>query len=500
MAGNPPSLNIWPDETDAYNAPGKAALAAYPEFLSMPDRVRLEAIRQRRLLFNGKHEQFYLTERRTQFSYRQVRTEDGRIRTLYLPCNLLRLVSLKAADLLLGEAPLLDSDSPFHGEAIAALADRCNLHQVLYQAALDASAEAECFLEAVLYDNQVYIQQVDADEVFPVGPILPDGQHGAYVRRQLDRAPGSPEDNPIWLLLETTYRPGSIERALWQLDDRKRKSRQLALDNWPSFAGLTANSQQLTASQPTGIAWNTMVWVPNLMIHRRAVSDYDGGVVGLQDALNAKNSQLAVVLLKHAQPKLLLPEAQANDGSTARPTDELFFLRAGDPDPKYLTWDAQLDAASKDRKFAVDQILVQTETSPVLLGMKEGAAPDAYRKVRLEAFNSITKAGRRAVYWTQGIRTVLMVASMLEQTLPGVRYTLGEISVELRDGIPVDAVDRATEIATLRSAGAMSVARAVREVVADPAAADDELAELEREQRAATPSVLFGEPGAEPEL
>lgn len=494
MAGNSrdASLAIWPDELDGYN---RAALAAYPAFLSMPERVRLERIRQARMLFDGQHQRFYLDERRTQFAYRQVRTLDGAIRTLYLPCNVLRLVSMKAADLLMGEPPLVASTSARHTDAMDALADRCNLHQVLYEAAVTASAESESFLEAVIYDGEVYIQQVDADEVFPVGRLLPDGQHAAYVRRQLENV--GVADKPLWLMLETTYRPGAIERHVWQLADDGKKLKEVALDQWPAFRPHNGDkaAPQVSAVQSTGIDWNTMVWLPNLMLRRQACSDYDGGVVGLQDALNAKNSQLAVVLLKHSQPKLLLPEAQGVAGETARHSDEVFFSRAGDPEPKYLTWDAQLDAAMKDRTFALNQILVQTETSPVLLGLKEGAAPDAYRKVRLEAFNSLTKAARRAVYWTQGVRTILMVASMLEQTLPGVRYDLGDISVQLRDGIPADALDRATELATLRTSGLLSVRRGLEQLIGDPAGVEHEEAELAQERSAATPSVLFGEPG-----
>jgi hypothetical protein len=494
---------IWPDE-DSTGGLNRAALNAYPPFLPMAERVRLERIRHARALFDGRHESYFLGERRTRFSFRQVRTEGGNIRTLYLTFNILRLVSIKAADLLMGEPPLIDSTSDYHGGALEDMADRTGLHQVLYQAAADASAESEAFLEAVIYDNEVYIQQVDADEVFPQGLVMPDGQHAAYLRRQVDTVPGSSQERPIWLLLETTYRPGSIERHCWQLDDNKKKIGEVALGQWPAFTPAKGDkaAKPIPGVQPTGIPWNTMVWVPNLILRKRAVSDYDGGVVSLQDTFNAKCSQLAVVLLKHAQPKLLLPEELGtSDGASggARASDEVFYTREGDTEPKYVTWDAQLEAAQKDRSFALNQMLVQTETSPVLLGLKEGAAPDAYRKVRLEAFNSLTKAARRSVYWTQGVRTILMAASMLEQTIPGNNtYKLGDISIELRDGIPVDAVDRATELATLRDAGLKSVRKGLEELLGDPAAVDEEQAELERERANATPSVLFGEPQPTP--
>ena len=127
--------------------------------------------------------------------------------------------------------------------------------------------------------------------------------------------------------------------------------------------------------------------------------------------------------------------------------------------PKYITWNAELAHAMADRAFVLNQLLVRTETSPVLLGLKEGAAPDAYKKVRLESFNSLTKAARKAAFWKAGIRRAVSVAQDLENTLPGVRYDRRPIAVELRDGIPADDRDQAERLATLRGAGLISVER-----------------------------------------
>ena len=48
--------------------------------------------------------------------------------------------------------------------------------------------EGECFLEACAHRGQVYLRQVPADEIFPVGHVQPDGQYGAYVRRKVRNA------------------------------------------------------------------------------------------------------------------------------------------------------------------------------------------------------------------------------------------------------------------------------------------------------------------------
>ena len=114
----------------------------------------------------------------------------------------------------------------------------------------------------------------------------------------------------------------------------------------------------------------------------------------------------------------------------------------------------------------------------MLLGLKEGAAPDAYKKVRLESFNSLTKAARKAAYWRAGIRRAVAVAQDLENTLPGARYERNPIGVQLRDGIPSDDTEQAQRLALLRSHGLISVERALEEQLQDPAAVQKELGRL----------------------
>src|SRR4051812_48389530 len=178
-----------------------------PAFLSAEDRARLERIRQARMLLDGRHREYFLDEGRTQFDFPQVKA-GGRLLPLYLTYNVLGLISLKGTDLLFGEAPLVRAASGSQQSAIDALAERCDLQRLLYSCALDASAEGECFLEACAHRGEVYLRQVPADEIFPVGSVQPEGQYGAYVRRRVRNA--GTDDAPVILLLEVTYLPGRI--------------------------------------------------------------------------------------------------------------------------------------------------------------------------------------------------------------------------------------------------------------------------------------------------
>lgn len=476
------NIKIWPDESNAFNS----ISASLPAYLSPAERVRLEKIRQARKLFDGAHREFFLDGGRTQFFYRRVKGNNNAIAPLYITLNLLRLISMKSSDLLFGETPLINSDNEEQQIELDAIAERSGLHQVCYQAALDASSETDAYLEATVYDGETYIQQIPGDEIWPVGPLMPDGQYREYVRRAVDTV--SIAGREAQILLETRYRAGQIERHLYEVNADGNKGRELDLTLWPANGSYEPTTN-------TGIAWNTVIWIPNLLVRRKAVCDYDGGLLGLQDVVNAKNSQLAYVILRHTQPKLIVDE-QLMDDDGKLPDVEVYTKREGQSASDtagYLTWDAQLDAAQKDRAFAVNQLLVQAECSPVLLGMKEGSAPDAYRKVRLEAFNSITKAARKAVYWTEGIRTAAITALMLNGTLPGKRYEESQISVQLRDGIPADETDEATRLATLKTADIVDDQYCLEQLLDDPTEVEAVMARKAAKAAAMTPTVLLGE-------
>jgi hypothetical protein len=484
---------VWVHTTlDAFNLPRPGG--GYLSFLTPEQQARLERLRQARMLYDGRHREYFLDEGRTQFDFPPVRMAGGRVGPLYLTYNVLGLIALKNADLLFGEAPLLTAGDDAQQEALSRLVHRSALPRLFYAAALDGGYEGESFLEACAYQGQVYLRSVPADEIFPVGPLMPDGQYAAYVRYRVKNV-GS-DQRPIYLLLEVTYLAGRIERRCYQLDEEGRR-REVALSAWFDVQSSmldvrcspvegtehrTSNTEHRTSNQQavthTGVARNTITRVPNGLVRGRPVSDFDGAIE-LQDALNAKNSQMGRVLLKHSDPRMAFPEELFDDEGGIKTDHDVVAFADPERVPQYITWDAELQHAMQDRAFILNQLLVRTETSPVLLGLKEGAAPDAYKKVRLESFNSLAKAQRKSAYWRDGVRRAVEVAQDLENAIPtGPRYPRGPVGVQLRDGIPADELETAQRLSILRAAGLISVERAVAEQLREPVAAREELARL----------------------
>ncbi|MDB5297939.1 MAG: hypothetical protein JWO31_3922, partial [Phycisphaerales bacterium] len=209
----------------AFNAP---RAGGYGAFLDADQQARLERLRQARLLFDGRHREYFLDESRTQFDFPRVRAGD-RVVQMYLTCNVLGLIALKGADLLFGQEPLLAADSLAQQHALSRLIERSSLHSLLYGCAVDAAYEGECFLEACVRDGEVYLCQAPADEVFPLGEVGPDGQFDAYARYRVRNA-GTGEA-PVHLLLELLYLPGRIERRCYQLEADGGR-REVRLEAW----------------------------------------------------------------------------------------------------------------------------------------------------------------------------------------------------------------------------------------------------------------------------
>lgn len=457
------------------------------DYLSDDQNCRAERMRIARMLWKGQHRCAFLEEGRSQFHFPPSKV-NGQTRIPYITLNVLRLVTTTVTDLLLGEEPLLRVEEETGQKLIDDLAQRCDLHRVFYDAAKEASWSAEATVEISRYDGEVYVSNIAPGELYPVGTPNADGQYSAYKR--FATAPSA--DGKKNLLLETTYLAGSITRACFELDGSKKKS-NVELSQWPTKR---ADGGDLLPQEATGIDWNTIVWMANELDEGRPTSDYDG-LIELQDELNAKQTQIARVIEKHADPKAIVPSSMVDPNTgTINWRDGLMFTSDMAQKPEYLVWNAELAHAIADRDFTLNALCIAAELSPVLLGIKSGATPDAARKLRLEATKSLARRDRKAAFVKPFLRTALETAMKMDRAGRLVLVAAGKPSVELADGLPTDEIDQSTAIANYRAAGVMSVAAGVEARVRDPIAAAKEIERLAEEKSRtaaeATPSILLG--------
>lgn len=476
--------DIWQHEDGLFQAVADRKLS----WMTAPEQARAERLRQAKLIWTGRHFQYFVTENRSAFSYPALKANQP---PFYVPFNLLGLCTKKTADLLFGESPRVHVKDQRVQESINQIMARSSMAAMLIGAAKAASWAGEAYLEITRVAGQVYVAHIEPDTIWPLGMRGPDRQYSAFVRYATQTIRKSPQAPAITLLLETRYTPGLITRRLYKLAQGDlvdlHRIDELGLEHWP---WRDANENPLPASESTGLSRCSIIAVPN---EEGAMSDYDG-LLEHQDTVNAKNTQIARVLAKHADPKLAAPASSADDKGNLPAAAEVHFFRSKEEIPQYITWNAELSAAIEDRRFAVNALCMTAEMSQVLLGLKEGAAPDAARKLRLEATNSLAKAQRKAVYWQSGIAQAMALALEADGFGPAANL-LPNIGVEMRDGLPDDELDRAQVVATLRSAGVMSRRRGLRQQWLDEPSVEDELTELNEEIQQATPSMLLDEPG-----
>lgn len=482
---------IWQnDAAESYNKTSDAV----PAYLPADDRCRWERLRAARMLYRGHHRQYFLVENHTQFRY-PIEEVNGKYCQRFVTLPLCKLVSNTTADLMFGSRPKIDAPTPGQSKRVEELARRSMLHARLHEAAVQMSWAGGAFLECVVWREQVWIVTVNAQEVFPQGPLMPDGQYGRYVLYATESVGAG--DMQTTLLLKTIYEPGVIRRELSLLGTTGEVIAQnLPMDRWPVFKAMGANAP--APEQRTGIAGNTLIYLPNVVGDCHHTSDYDG-LIELQDMTNAKYAQPARVIEQHADPKLAAPESAAREDGTLAASANVFWYRTKEEIPNYITWDAKLEPAFEDRRECLMAFCAAAEMSPVLLGIRQGATPDAARKLRLEAAKDLAKTNRKALVVQPAIALAIETALRLDQSTALRRsYPVNPVGVEMRDGLPIDELDRAQVIATLRPGQNASLESAVEMRVEDPDAAATEVARIKAEEKASMPTVLSplgGEPG-----
>jgi hypothetical protein len=460
----------------------RQALASSLGYLSTAENRRVDRLRDLRMLFDGLHREFFITRGRTQFYFPAVRRNDGALVAMYVPMNLLTLVSMKMADLLVGEPPALRVDDEAEQVAVEAMAERSHLHRVLHDACVDLSWAGEAALEVIGVDGATYIANAPVDEIFPQGYARPDGQYDRY-HLYATRNVGT-EQSPIWLMLQTVYEPGVIRRECWQLTSQFGTAlSRVALAEWSKLGP----AMQLAEEERTGLDRPSIIWLCSGR-PGEPVSDYTQ-LIPMQDSLSAKNSQLNRVHAKHADPKIFFVTAQAGPDGGISASDDAIFGDSKEAKPEYIDFNSQSQSAMADRDFAVQAFCLMAEIPPSLLGIKSDATAESARKMRLSAANALAKAARRAAAIRPAIRLALQLARQMEGGPAGL-----DVSVEMRDGLPNDDQERADVIATLRAAGAISIEGALELRGLDKAAIDKELARIADDAKASMPTALVGEP------
>jgi hypothetical protein len=390
---------------------------------------RLQRYRDNRKLWQGRHAEVFSEALR-----RIDRWTPGGLCGYPVVPNFHRLVTLKTADLLMGEPPLTACASPAQNEALQALLDATGWQNLLYQAAIDLSRYGEAVL--LLQPSE--------------GGAREDGNGGA---------PGSsrPTTSTVrWVL-------GQPERWFPVCDGRGQT--------------VTAQVYAWREKSPNGDVLSAHIYRRNSVEIRRFALSYGrlGGELGretvplsLGDGLSpivvlqgvrgsetvfgtddylpidSLTSELMVVmgnvaniLDKHAAPSMSGPSSALESdgrGGWTLPAGQ-YFIRddAQDAEVKYITWDGHLESSFAYIQTLLQQIYTISELGEVLLGCSGHTGVTTYRGLKLRMTSALCKVRRLATQITEPLREAV-AALASANGLEGLRPS--DLRVTWFDGLP----------------------------------------------------------------
>ena len=441
-----------------------------PSYYTAEERLRLARIQAGRDLFAGRWRKFLIAEGRTAHVFKALRNANGREAPLLVTVNVLGLAAKKTADLLFLDPVEVTAPEGYdvQQEAIDRINRDSRIDGALYSAALTATYEAEAWLQVYRWRGKTIIAVEDADKCFPIGTRNPDGTYDRIEKRWVVET-GKGKDLRRWLRKEI-HTAGLIENELIRIDARGNLSEKAPLAEYYAAVGEEVPLDRVA----TGVDKLLILRVSNFEIGGELMSDFEG-VDELVDQFTASVSQLAGVLAKHADPKMTMDEeigqaltqavdpadalAAMDSTASAGPrisagSLDVIYTKEGLAKPEYLTWDPKLESALAAIDNWLEWMMAVIEMSPGLLGLRKGGtSADSWRKLRLEAANTLAKVARKKLHWDAAIRDAFRIAHEVENASPGMRYDFDDVDVQWHDGLPLDDQELTEDLAAQRLAG-----------------------------------------------
>lgn len=419
---------------------------------------RLEDYARYRLLFMGKHADVYA--RIQAWLEKEV---DKTI--IYIVCNFAGIISKICADLLFGEQTRIvvgEEDSP-EQQAVGSIVSTNRLHTRCYEMALSNSWRGDTVYKARFgkpqswKEEQAIIESVPANIFFPHlnGDNVQEmtGATLAWVKKDGDRE----------YLRKEIHEPGIIRNELWLLDGHKIKY-QVPLDTLDEYA-------DLPEEQETGYPGLLVEHVPNWRLDDMfwGISDYVD-LESLFDELNNRVSKISRILDKHSDPKLIVPPGLMRyDEKLRRWYIEKEDLQVVEVDqeqvgdlPKYLVWDAHLEAAFKQIDKLLELLMMMSEVSPAAFGLDKAGVAESGRALKFRLIRTLAKINRKKLYFDQGLKNILYAAQVLDVTHGRGGYEPKVPRIEWADGLPADPLEQAEIEASRLTAGNTSLESSIR--------------------------------------
>lgn len=339
--------------------------------------------------------------------------------------NYQRLVSLKKADLVCGEEPEITGVDSVYSDQLTALRREIDFDGKLYATVIDLSR----------YGDAVWRKYKNVK-----------GKGDFTVWKPQNWFPIVSNDGTFTIqahVLGWIYNIGTAQKPDYRLGiqihpmtGKKYTHRVYTMDTMGKTIGDLIEDKEVL----TGFEDCAVVSLASLRTSG-TVYGYDDymPIDSLLMEIMTRIAQIASILDKHASPAMTGPVTMLSQdpvtGERYLKKDQFFAVSAGEEQPKYLTWDGQLDAAFRELEMLFKQLYVITEMGDSILGATDGSG----QAISGSAMRSKMAAPLITVRRLTNVLTHPVIKLLHDVTTIG-RDTIPEdqISLEWNDGLPSD--------------------------------------------------------------
>ena len=403
-----------------------------------PEADRLARYALNRAVFEGEHADVY----REQF--RRIERVIGNFDEVVsypVVVNFQKLMCIKFADLLLGEAPKITAAGK--EDAVSRVIDHSNLFGKAYEVAIDVSRYGTGLF--LLYRDEDGLGVVDITQPscwFPV--VSPDNIK--HVTHHV-LAVSYRDDGEQEYLKAQIHERGCVTTRVYELDGNE-------LGRLVSEEGPTA----------TGFAGFAVLPVHNVVTSDRlfGIDDFTD-IDSIVSEIEVRLAQISRILDKHSAPTMTGPGSALSDdghGGLMLKTGNYIvndaFMDGNSGDVKYITWDAQLDSNFKQLEILVNFLYMLSETGATLLDNNlSGGRAESGTALRLRMMSPLAKVNRIRVNFDPALKTAVAEAARLGW---GCSLEPSQVNIIWEDGLPDDPRESA-QIMSIRTAGKPTISQ-----------------------------------------